>query len=1054
MRLSPSPASSSSSTNTSTYPYASMFTPEMIFDLQSQPHLSVEDGQHHIQFTIQARETILKNHRIHRQLKAYSKDQQAQQQPDSCVTSGTPDSTVPAPAAPEAPDTNSDSDSDCYLEKELSNIFQFTRMVIQRVAECNDGFEIPYPHPPGPIRMRALLGCTMLSVLSVPTPTSAGDEVVGTQNVKSSPGAMAATETITSNQPRLPSSSSSTLSLATSTASRLTIPKVVIQPPETTVATPTPTTMNISTLATKDTTVATSPTPNVETKDNVISCCSIELPAKTDAAKVSTPAETPSMSTTSKPTAIQRSLNQDTSLPLLQTNIDKFVVSSKPSISTRPVPETKEGIVKSGTSNKITSTSSKSSKTAVPAPIKLNTAPPTTPTTSTTPTTPTKPKIRTTTAALSRSKLPSPSKKPDQSVAMNTVASSPVRLKRNAFLDMLPPPTISIAQKTEKDPSEAAGVDAAVAGSKSKTSAVAPRMIKIKNSFPEAIASAAASTTIKGKSAQPTEAAPRNIKIKSSAASEPKLPSAAKKSGSDRSTTPADAASTTTRERPVAEPSSTEPISRRLGKVKPTALESKVGPIFTAAVSAVSKAVTNATASSVSGKIASKAVKDRSSSTVSTTFKTKAQSKTKNSSENPSDSTAPETNSTTTTVRSKKNSSEDTSRTKKKTSADTVVAPSRTKKKTSEDTDIPTSKSSKSSSNTDAAVKSKPAKTATVTNTATAPTAVSKDKTTTASKPAKSLTISTSPKEKSTTDSTTATTNTKTVSKDPPSRPRKSSATAPGTPPSPISLTWPTDTLDRHRATPKVDAMLEDVSMSSPGNAMISPPPAGAFSFRTSPSGIVLGLSSAHQQLENHRQQQIHTLATNPPPSFPQPQQPQPQQQPSQPQQQQPIRNSPRPKRLLELIHQDDHENNNLNDQSSSSSPSCLHYSSLNNSNHNNSFYDESSPFLVPDDRPRKRARLTELNHTNKNANIDAQVAAKAVAGRNHGIYGQMAFEQAVRAMSFKHPTTTLNTATTATTMNASRRLYEFQQRRLAASGRGSRGLGDGGNRIVATWHS
>ncbi|KAK3831981.1 MAG: hypothetical protein J3R72DRAFT_515425 [Linnemannia gamsii] len=1043
----------SPSSSTSTYNYKSVFAPEMISDLQTQPHLSIQDGQRHIEFTIHARENILENHRIRRQVQltaTSSMDQQheKQQLDSSCLA-------------------DSDSDLDTgYLEKELGNIFQYTRMIIQRVAQCNNGFEIPYPHPPGSVRMRAIIGSTAIGVIPAAT-TAAGGGVVVKAGVKSESEERSVTKTIT-DQPPLYSSPppSCSLSLSTSiTTSRSLIPQInIVQPPDTTVVTSTTITAATTTTGT---TTTTNTKLNAETKTSTLCCNTNEPPVKPNSVRKPTIIKKP---TTSKPaSSFQRNPSQESYSPSsLQTSTDKFVVSSKPSISTSPIPDLKGVSAKSSTSS--------SGSSIAPVLIEPIITSPTTPTTPITPMKP-KPKAKLT---ITPPRSPSPVKKLDNLSLNSTtiIPPSPPRLKPNVFFRLLPPPTVSTTHKTTStSSSEPTTANETEIVSKPKTAAsyssvasgvAAPRIIKIKNSLADAKVLSAVATNVKSNSAAATTSTAiiamtaqptRIIKMKSS--TPPELKQATPKRGSERTTAAATAAPP-----PPPPPTTTGAVPHiRVAKIGSSSLESKVGPIFTAAVAAVSKAVSNATASSESGKSASKASKAPPSTTTATTSsKTKnvklltsraiTVASTKSNTKLPSDDNA--TN-TTTTI----------SRTKKKTFGEATVVVA-----------------SKSPSG-DKAVKFNTSKMI-----------FSKDGITTAtaaSKPSKALSISTTPKDKYTPSTTKAMLQTRPARKSNPSA-TETTTTAPGTPPSPISPSWHTTTTTsttshnhRHRRSTSPTTpfsttstiLLDDISMTSPGSTvLISPPPARSFSFRTSPSGIMHCLST--EQLKNRRKQQQHqhqladtaasaTTANDnnnhpsqvsqppqkPPPPPPPPQQQQQQQQ--QKQQQHQLHSSPRPKRLLELILQEDRENNTINDHSSTSS------------HHSRSPYDsdEHSPFLEHGARPRKRPRLMDLpNTTNINANlVTARIRVSArvatAADRKHGMFGQTAFEQALDAMSFKYPTAITNTATpttavtTATAMSASRRLYHFQQRRMASvtnNGRVLRGVGDAGSSKVARW--
>ncbi|KAG9063611.1 hypothetical protein KI688_004496 [Linnemannia hyalina] len=105
----------------------------------------------------------------------------------------------------------------------------------------------------------------------------------------------------------------------------------------------------------------------------------------------------------------------------------------------------------------------------------------------------------------------------------------------------------------------------------------------------------------------------------------------------------------------------------------------------------------------------------------------------------------------------------------------------------------------------------------------------------------------------------------------------------------------------------------------------------------------------------------------------------------------------PRPKRVLELMLQSDHDPPTTSLHINENDPSYyIRSSEQNPSSFNNLLPKNDDIASSSNPRPRKRQRLADI------------ITAESMAGRNHGMFGQTAFEQALDAMSFKYPTPAL----------------------------------------------
>ncbi|KAF9143894.1 hypothetical protein BG015_000263 [Linnemannia schmuckeri] len=872
--------------------------------------------------------------------------------------------------------------------------------------------------------------------------------------------------------PLTSSSLSSSSAFATATLKPAEIPKIVAVQPHTKGEAKS---SSITISATPDTTITIIP--------SICSGGSMKKPS----VKLDTNKKLPTKSTktSSKPTKqIKKPCSQISASTMVQTNIDKFIVSRKASIATaRPtvVSETKKSTSVKTILKKATITgNSGSTNDQPPALTTTSTISPISTTSSTTTTT-----TITSTSAKSKSRVRakstsnSPSTKTTKAIKSTTSSfvdkkcshalqkttktpSSPPRLKANVFFGLLPPPTVATVTRKPGDspkckaepknvgdfknlPKAGSGVSSVSPATGATT--VMPKSTKIKNPLPESnIATATASTVTAAPSSSPilmritsttttvanlasiekttpTEASRQVIKPKS-ALPEMKDAIITVKDGSERTSAPTN---TITSSAASDETSASIEISNQVIKIKSSAPEFRVRPTtaapFTPVVPKALEAFSTATASSKATTMTlSKTSKIPLTSTNTTTVvsvsKTKAQA--------PPVSKlviAPAAKSKKTGDNTSKGSSDTVSSTAMTTTKAGVVTVAKNKA-TSKDTTA-----SKSSSKDLTAPKtSKSVSTTTTTTTTTSATTASFPKNSiSVLKPSKDLTISTISTSSKSKDNNKDKNSPRTAisevatSTRPIAQPRRSDTpqrqqqpSAPhqsfttlspstfGTLPSPISPFWPNE-----------DASMDSPSFFPPTTLSPSPPPRrDSFAFRTSPLGIVLSLSTNHHHLQNQNQnsnQNRHLLVTSTfstssstqslPPN------------PPLPQQHSQGAASPRPKRLLELMLQEDRENAIHLHINKNDSPFYLRHRRL--------FTDSSSP------RPQKRQRLPDIT-------------TEYTAGRRHGMFGQTAFEQALDAMSFKYPTSAPTFAPalirTPVPATASQRLRLFQKRRQKAS--------------------
>ncbi|KAF9537730.1 hypothetical protein EC957_007715 [Mortierella hygrophila] len=156
----------------------------------------------------------------------------------------------------------------------------------------------------------------------------------------------------------------------------------------------------------------------------------------------------------------------------------------------------------------------------------------------------------------------------------------------------------------------------------------------------------------------------------------------------------------------------------------------------------------------------------------------------------------------------------------------------------------------------------------------------------------------------------------------------------------------------------------------------------------------------------------------------------------------------PRPKRVLELMLQSDYDSSTTSPHSNENdSPYYLRSRQRTPSIFNNPPSKNDDIVSSSNPQPQKRQRLADI------------ITAESMAGRNHGMFGQTAFEQALDAMSFKYPTPALAPgpvhvcglspapATIAATANQRLRLFLKRRREAATSTMtiGRRVIGGGG---------
>ncbi|KAG0060073.1 hypothetical protein BGZ89_012560 [Linnemannia elongata] len=810
------------------------------------------------------------------------------------------------------------------------------------------------------------------------------------------------------------------------------------------------------------TSMTKSPTPN-STTPTTTTTSSMKNPPVTPGGTKNLPVKAKTTKSSSKPTKqSQKASIQSCPSPKVQLHLDSFLVSKKPSLAsaTKPVVDS-ETKTPGKTNLKLATNASSNISNQPPPALKTPTTTAAKSTSATTSsTTLLKPKSRvrvrvrtkpartppsTNTTKLTEPITSSPVEK--RTITRHKISNTPPsppkpRLKANIFFGLLPPPTVTTANRKadetlrrEGDPNPSASMSTITAEkhknalkAESDTSSTPPpadtnvakaKLKKGKNFVIDSNdSSSTGSTTVTGKDALPTEVVTSRVFKSMSSLSERKYANApAVKTGPDKPVVPATSKCTTTPPMVTNKKSVPVEISSRVIKIKSSAPESKSRPTTATPTSTTTPALTvTATSETASLKTVQKPTKV--SFTSKNAMTTTAICKTKTLPSPISKSViAP-------VARSKKSSNTApiswTKTTSGTTTAVTVVPKTRV---TSKGASIASKLSSKQSTVPKAPMSS-------TTTTIATTTSVSKDSSI-VPKSSKNLTISTSAPKNNNKDNlkdkdslrtnSEITTATKPAAQtcNPilPQQPQQPSP--PQVQPlatttsissillSPISPLWPN----------------EDMSMDSPAfspTTSTQTPRRTNFAFNTSPSGIVLSLSTNHNYLQNQNRQfatpitatgittttscqpapaqALHSPLgrTTPPP--------------------------PRPKRVLELMLQSDHEND-----------SPYYYNYLRRSQRNPSTSQNDITSSSSSLRPQKRQRL-------------ADNSAESTAGRTHGMFGQTAFEQALDAMSFKYPTLARRVPGPAT---ASQRLRLFQKRPREASTStmaiGRRAVGGGG---------
>ncbi|KAK5809666.1 hypothetical protein F5H01DRAFT_323899 [Linnemannia elongata] len=858
--------------------------------------------------------------------------------------------------------------------------------------------------------------------------------------------------TVTDNQSPLPlpalSTPSSSLSPSTSTSTSAALSSPADKPKTALVKSPI-------------TSMTKSPTPN-STTPTTTTTSSTKNPPATPGGSKKLPAKAKTTKSSSKPTKqSQKNSIQSCPSPKVQLRLDSFLVSKKPSLAyaTKPVvdSETKKPpgktnlklatnassnisnqpppALKTPTTTAAKSTSATTSSTTLLKPksrvrVRVRTKPARTPPSTNT----TKPTEPTTSSPVEKRTI-------TRHKISNTPPSPPKpRLKANIFFGLLPPPTVTTANRKadetlrrEGDPNPSASMNTNTAEkhknalkAESDTSSTPPpadtnvakaKLNKVKNFVTDSNdSSSTGSTTVTGKDALPTEVVASRVFKSMSSLSERKYANApAVKTGPDKPVVPAASKCTTTPPLVTNKKSMPVEISSRVIKIKSSAPESKSRPT-TATPTRTTTPTLTVMAMSETASLRTVQKPTKVSCTSKNAMTTTAICKTKTLPSPISKSViAP-------VARSKKPSNTAPLSCTKTTSVTTttvVVVPKT--KSTSKGASITSKLSSKEST------LPKTLKSSSTTTIATT-TSVSKDNST-VQKPSKNLTISTSspknnnkdnPIDKKVRAATKPAAQTfnpilpqQTQQPSPPSTTTSISSILP----SPISPSWPN----------------EDMSMDSPAfspTTSTQTPRRTNFAFNTSPSGIVLSLSTNHNHLQTQNRQFATSIpATGTTTTTSNSCQPAPAQALHSPLDRT-TPQPPRPKRVLELMLQSDHEND---------SPyyNYLRRSQRNPSTSQNDITSSSSSL-----RPQKRQRL-------------ADISAESTAGRTHGMFGQTAFEQALDAMSFKFPTPARCVPGPAT---ASQRLRLFQKRRREAStstmavGRRVVGGGGGGGRGAPRW--
>ncbi|KAF9126827.1 hypothetical protein BGX30_015074 [Mortierella sp. GBA39] len=813
-----------------------------------------------------------------------------------------------------------------------------------------------------------------------------------------------------------------------------------------------------------------SPTPNSTTPTTTTITTLTKKPPATPGGTKKPPSKA-TTKTSNNPTI------QSCPSPKVQIRLDKFLVSRKPSIASNTKPAFNSGtkppeksilkhctagsntdnqppalttpnsVKSSATSSSTTPKSKPKSRVRVRVRVRAKPAP-TPPSTKTTkPTEPTAPspvEKRTITLHKTGRTPPSPPKP---------------NLKASFFFGLLPPPTVttanskagetlrravdpntSMSRSTGEKPKNApkAGLDASPTTPPADTNIATAKLTKVKDLEPESNdAASAGSTAATGMDVSPTEVARRVVKSKSFL---PKLKStiaSAVKAGTDKPVVPAVSKSTTTLPLGTKKTSVPVEISSRVIKIEPSVPMSKFRPTSATPTSTTTPdPKVMATPETTSLKTVSKPTKVSCTSKNTTTATTVSKTETH---------PPPVAKSVIAPAAKSKKLSDTVSPSSTKATATTTIASVVPKTRA---TPKDASTAPKSSSKDSTVLKNpKPSSTSTVTTT----TSVSKDSTT-VPKVSKNVTISTSApknnkgkvKDK---DSLCTTSEVATATKPvaqlrnsiPPQQPQQP-------PPPPLqplatTTTTTTTTTTATTTTTSIFGILpspifplwpnEDISMDSPSfspTSLTQTPTRGSFSFNTSPSGIVLSLSTNHHYPQNqNRQLATTTTATTATATTSCQTAPTPASHP-------PLGSTPppRPKRILELMLQSDHEppttSLHINENDSSY---YLRIRQRNTSIFNNLPPKNDDITSSSNPRPQKRQRL-------------ADISAVSTAGRNHGMFGQTAFEQALDAMSFKYPTPALvpgpvhvrglSPALATIAATASQRLRLFQKRRREAS--------------------
>ncbi|KAG0062226.1 hypothetical protein BGZ90_003202 [Linnemannia elongata] len=796
-----------------------------------------------------------------------------------------------------------------------------------------------------------------------------------------------------------------------------------------------------------------SPTPNsttpTTTTTTTTTTTSTKKPPATPGGTKKLPAKAKTTKSSSKPIKqSQKASIQSCLSPKVQLRLDSFLVSKKPSLAyaTKPVVDS-ETKTPGKTNLKLATNASSNISNQPPPDLKTPTTTAAKSTSATTPsTTLLKPKSRVRVRVRTKPARTPPSTnttKPTEPTTSspvekctiirhkisNTPPSPPKpRLKANIFFGLLPPPTVTTANRKadgtlrrEGEPNPSASMSTNTAEkhknalkAESDTSSTPPpgdtnvakaKLNKCKNFATDSYdSSSTGPTTVTGKDALPTEVVTSRVVKSMSSLSEHKSATApAIKTGPDKPVVPAASKCTTTPSLVTNKKSVPIEISSRVIKIKSSAPESKSRPTTATPTSTTTPVLTViATSETASLKTVQKPTKVSCTSKNAMTTTAICKSKTLPSSISKS-VIAP-------VARSKKSSNTApiswTKTTSGSTTAVTVVPKT---KVTSQGSSMASKSSSKEST-----VPKTPKSSSTTTIATT--TSVSKDSSI-VPKPSKNLTISTSASKNNNKDKLKDKDSLRTTSEiteatkpaaqtcnpilpqqpqqpsPPPVQPLVTTTSISSILPSPISPLWPN----------------EDMSMDFPAfspTTSSQTPRRTNFAFNTSPSGIVLSLSTNHNYLQTHNGQfatsipatGITTTTSNSCQPAPAPALHSPLGRTTPP--------PPRPKRVLELMLQSDHEND---------SPyyNYLRRSQRNPSTSQNDITSSSSSL-----RPQKRQRL-------------ADISAESTAGRTHGMFGQTAFEQALDAMSFKYPTPARRVPGPTT---ASQRLRLFQKRRREAS--------------------